>query len=168
MRRASRILSQPPMKTWLAGMNVFRDACAGCHGDPNRISQYGEGFYPRVPQFAIDPPRRPDWQLFWIAKNGVRYSAMSAWEGQWHKQCLTTGCGRWRHFSTASTPRLPRSMPSGTRSRRDRNGFIEGLNRIQASCGKRKGSPTQVVHRVGRLPQRLGLQLPESLDMTRL
>ena len=65
-------------------MNVFRDACAGCHGDPNGISQYGQGFYPRVPQFAIDPPRRPDWQLFWIVKNDVRYSGMSAWDGQWH------------------------------------------------------------------------------------
>ena len=60
----------------LAGMNVFRDACAGCHGDPNGISQYGQGFYPRVPQFAIDPPRRPDWQLF----------------GSSRTACVTPGC----------------------------------------------------------------------------
>ena len=80
----------------LAGMNVFRDACAGCHGDPNGISQYGQGFYPRVPQFAIDPPRRPDWQLFWIVKNGVRYSGMSAWDGQWHNDKAVSDDRMWK------------------------------------------------------------------------
>jgi mono/diheme cytochrome c family protein len=68
----------------LAGLKVFRDACAGCHGDPNDASDYGASFYPHVPQFAVNPPRLPDWQLFWIVKNGVRYSGMSAWDGQWH------------------------------------------------------------------------------------
>ena len=66
----------------LAGLNVFRDACAGCHGDPNSRSDYGASFYPRVPQFAFISPRLPDWQLFWIVKNGVRYSGMSACDGQ--------------------------------------------------------------------------------------
>jgi mono/diheme cytochrome c family protein len=54
--------------------------CAGCHGDASRRSQWGAtGFYQRVPQFAESPPRKPDWQMFWIVKNGVRYSGMRAW-----------------------------------------------------------------------------------------
>ena len=43
-------------------------------------SEWGrEDFYPRVPQFAVASPRKPEWQLFWIVKHGVRYSGMGAW-----------------------------------------------------------------------------------------
>jgi mono/diheme cytochrome c family protein len=67
----------------LAGMKVFLDDCAGCHGSYGRNSGWGsEDFYPRVPQFARTPPRKPDWQLFWIVKHGVRYSGMGAWDRQ--------------------------------------------------------------------------------------
>ena len=36
----------------------------------------------RVPQFAQNAPGRPDWQMFWIVKHGVRYSGMAAWDGE--------------------------------------------------------------------------------------
>src|SRR5712691_5281473 len=39
----------------LAGMKIFRDACAGCHGDPNGTSDYGASFYPHVPHFESYP-----------------------------------------------------------------------------------------------------------------
>jgi mono/diheme cytochrome c family protein len=70
----------------LAGLKIFQDGCSGCHGDPNATSDYGASFYPRVPQFAVHPPNKPDYQLFWIVKNGIRYSGMSAWDGQWGKE----------------------------------------------------------------------------------
>src|SRR5690349_6356723 len=45
----------------LAGMKLYRNNCAGCHGDAGRPSPWGSGgFYPRVPQFAQSPPRKPD------------------------------------------------------------------------------------------------------------
>jgi mono/diheme cytochrome c family protein len=75
----------PTDENLLAGMKIYRNACSGCHGDASQSSDYGASFYPNVPQFASDPPRNPDWQLFWIVRNGVRYSGMSAWEGQWGK-----------------------------------------------------------------------------------
>src|SRR2546422_6103653 len=37
--------------------------------------------YPRVPQFACTPPRKADWQLYWILTHGVRYSGLAAWGG---------------------------------------------------------------------------------------
>lgn len=86
----------PTNEKLLAGLAVFRDACSGCHGDPNGGSQYGASFYPRVPQFALNPPQNPDWQLFWIVKNGVRYSGMSAWEGQWHHDKATSDDRIWK------------------------------------------------------------------------
>ncbi|HVH68400.1 MAG TPA: cytochrome c [Gemmatimonadales bacterium] len=64
-------------------MKGYRDDCAGCHGDYGRPSSWGsEDFYPRVPQFALEPPRKPDWELYWIVKHGVRYSGMGAWDRQ--------------------------------------------------------------------------------------
>ena len=65
------------------GMHTYKDACGGCHGDPSSSSDYGASFYPRAPQFAKTPPHKPDWQLFWLVKYGVRYSGMSAWDRQW-------------------------------------------------------------------------------------
>ena len=67
----------------LAGLKVYRDACSGCHGGPLRPSEWGSSdFYPRVPQFARTPPRKPDWQLYWIVQHGVRYSGMAGWGNQ--------------------------------------------------------------------------------------
>ena len=66
-----------------AGMKIYRDACAGCHGDASKPSHWGSAsFYPRVPQFGFEPPTKPDWQLFWIVKHGIRYSGMAAWDGE--------------------------------------------------------------------------------------
>ena len=84
-RRAPRILNpiRATPEALLAGMKVYLDDCAGCHGSYGRDSGWGsEDFYPRVPQFARTPPRKPDWQLFWIVKRGVRYSGMGAWDRQ--------------------------------------------------------------------------------------
>ncbi len=80
----------------LAGMKTFKDACAGCHGEPSQASDYGASFYPNVPQFAKEPPRLPDWQLFWIVRNGVRYSGMSAWDGQWHHDQAVSDDHIWK------------------------------------------------------------------------
>src|SRR5205085_6438582 len=74
---------QSSSETLRAGMKFYQDNCAGCHGDAGKPSGWGTtSFYPRVPQFAKEPPDKPDWQLFWIVKNGIRYSGMGAWGGQ--------------------------------------------------------------------------------------
>jgi len=74
---------RPSPDVLLAGVKVYRDNCAGCHGGPSRPSEWGSAdFYPRVPQFARTPPRKPEWQLYWIVTRGVRYSGMAAWGGQ--------------------------------------------------------------------------------------
>lgn len=85
-RRAPKVANPIPAtdENLLAGMKIFKDGCAGCHGDPSGTSDYGASFYPNVPQFAKAPPRLPDYQLFWIIRNGVRYSGMSAFDRQWH------------------------------------------------------------------------------------
>lgn len=71
---------EPSDAELLAGMKLYRNNCSGCHGDAAHPSPWGtQGFYPRVPQFAQSPPRKPDWQLLWIVRHGIRYSGMGAW-----------------------------------------------------------------------------------------
>jgi mono/diheme cytochrome c family protein len=86
----------PTDENLLAGMKTFKDGCAGCHGQPSASSDYGASFYPNVPQFAKDPPRLPDWQLFWIVRNGVRYSGMSAFDKQWHHDQAVSDDHIWK------------------------------------------------------------------------
>ena len=86
-RRAPHLANPvaPTDENLLAGLKVYRSACSGCHGDAANKEDWGDSFYPNVPQFSKEPPTEPDWQLFWIVRNGVRYSGMSAWAGQWGK-----------------------------------------------------------------------------------
>jgi mono/diheme cytochrome c family protein len=67
----------------IAGMEIYRDNCAGCHGGARGPSAWGSnGFYPRVPQFwqqhheHITPA-----EAFVAVRDGIRYSGMGAWRG---------------------------------------------------------------------------------------
>ena len=63
-----------------AGMKIYRNNCAGCHGDSDRKpSQFGLGFFPPVPQFPLEPTRRSQAQAFYVVKNGIRRTGMTAW-----------------------------------------------------------------------------------------
>jgi mono/diheme cytochrome c family protein len=71
---------RPTQENLLAGMKVFHEACDGCHGTANTRSTWGTtDFYPRVPQFGFEPPPLPDWQIFRVAKNGIRYTGMAGY-----------------------------------------------------------------------------------------
>lgn len=88
-RRAPHLTNPiaPTEENLMAGMKLFKGDCAGCHGDPNNgAKRETEAFlYPSPPVFALHPPRKPDYQLFWIIKGGVRYSGMFKWEGEFGK-----------------------------------------------------------------------------------
>jgi len=79
-RRANPIA--PTDAELLTGLKLYRNNCAGCHGDGNAASAWGAQFYPPVPQFGSRPPGKPDWQIHWIVENGLRYSGMGGWKGQ--------------------------------------------------------------------------------------
>src|SRR5215469_15894993 len=74
-----------------SGLKIYRDHCAGCHGDSGKPSHWGTtGFYPRVPQFDLEPPLKPESQMFWIIKQGVRYTGMGAWDGEMSDENIWT------------------------------------------------------------------------------
>ncbi|MBL6750840.1 MAG: cytochrome c [Nevskia sp.] len=69
--------------TLAAGMKVYHDNCAGCHGEPGKPSHWGTAnLYPAAPQFSDHPSSLSTAQMFLIIKYGVRYSAMGGWDGE--------------------------------------------------------------------------------------
>ena len=102
-RQAPEIKSPVPADTptILAGMKIYRDDCAGCHGLARRKSLYGLAAYPRVPQFGAQPPKLKDYQAYWVIKNGIRYSAMAGFHGQ------TSETDMWRAAEFVSHLRDP-------------------------------------------------------------
>jgi hypothetical protein len=67
----------------MAGVKLFKNDCAGCHGTPNSAREIETNviLYASAHQFVLLPPDNPDSQLFWIVSGGVRYSGMFAWGG---------------------------------------------------------------------------------------
>jgi mono/diheme cytochrome c family protein len=65
----------------IRGMKVYRDDCAGCHGDRGKTSRWGrENFYPPAPGLARHAMDDPVPNIFAIIKYGVRYTGMAGWK----------------------------------------------------------------------------------------
>ena len=83
--RSARDLAAPigdDSQTLLAGLKIYRNNCAGCHGDFEAPSHWGtKNFYPRVPQFAEHAPHLSVPEMYLVIKQGIRYSGMGAWDG---------------------------------------------------------------------------------------
>jgi mono/diheme cytochrome c family protein len=68
----------------LAGVRVYRDDCAVCHGTPHQpATAVSKGMYPRPPQlFQLDEmvTDDPAGVTFWKAKYGIRLSGMPGFQ----------------------------------------------------------------------------------------
>lgn len=65
----------------LAGAKIYIQACAKCHGQLDQASGGAKGFYPHPPHLL--PPDTgvtddPVGTTHWVVKNGIRFSAMPA------------------------------------------------------------------------------------------
>src|SRR5208282_2936252 len=70
----------------LAGARLYRDTCAGCHGDPaNMDTQLGNSFNPPAPQFSMDAPDMPENENFYIIRHGIRWTGMPAWSKKFNE-----------------------------------------------------------------------------------
>ncbi len=65
------------------GMKIYREDCAGCHGDHGKPSAWGRNnFYPPTPQLAERGVHDPVPNIFVVVKYGVRYTGMAGWQDQ--------------------------------------------------------------------------------------
>lgn len=82
IRRLAPRVQNPVVATddnLVAGMKIFQNNCAGCHGDIHQPhGAFGDSLYPRAPQFVEDAPDMPEYQNFYIIQHGIRLSGMPA------------------------------------------------------------------------------------------
>ncbi len=59
----------------------FADHCATCHAnDGSGQTPIGKNVYPKVPDLRLaDTQSMSDGEIFWIIRNGIRFTAMPAW-----------------------------------------------------------------------------------------
>ena len=72
----------PPTGENLAeGRAHFADHCAVCHGNDGRgETEMGKGLYPKAPNMRDpDTQEMSDGEIFYVIKNGVRFTGMPAW-----------------------------------------------------------------------------------------
>jgi cytochrome c553 len=74
-------LDRPDLVTLGAGH--FHNGCAFCHGAPGvSISPIAQSMLPPPPDLKTDMRDWRDRELFWIVKNGIKYTGMPAWAAQ--------------------------------------------------------------------------------------
>jgi thiosulfate dehydrogenase len=82
VRRHASQLQNPVAPTddnLVAGMKIYQNHCAGCHGDIHQPhAAFGNSLYPQAPQFLEDAPDMPEYQNFYIIQHGIRLSGMPA------------------------------------------------------------------------------------------
>jgi mono/diheme cytochrome c family protein len=62
-----------------SGFRLFRQECAMCHTPPGRPATImAKGLNPQAPPLA-DLVDMTDAELFWVTKNGIRFTGMPAW-----------------------------------------------------------------------------------------
>ena len=82
-RHAPRVNNPVPPtdENLIEGLKIYTMNCAVCHGGIDRQpSGLEKSFYPPAPNLILHPPDDPEWHLFYVIHNGVRYSGMPAWD----------------------------------------------------------------------------------------
>jgi len=71
----------PTDENLIDALKIYTMNCAGCHGGIDRKPvELGRSFYPPAPNFILHPPDDPEWHIYYVIHNGVRYTGMPAWD----------------------------------------------------------------------------------------
>jgi len=83
VRRHARGIEAPPLggaQQVENGFRFFRDQCAMCHTPPGaEPTMMSEGLNPYAPPLVGLVRDMSDAELFWVTKNGIRFTGMPAW-----------------------------------------------------------------------------------------
>ncbi len=62
------------------GFRIYRQECTMCHTPIGRTPRpMAVGFNPQAPGFGADSDNMTAAELFWVTKNGIRFTGMPAW-----------------------------------------------------------------------------------------
>jgi mono/diheme cytochrome c family protein len=147
----------PPTEENLAdGRAHFADHCASCHGNDGRgETEIGQGLYPKSPNMREhDTQKLSDGELFYIIKNGVRFTGMPAWgEADGHADDEDN----WKlvHFIRHLPKQTPQEIqemeklnPKGhhDEGKGDEEKFLQGED-LPAASGPASPSPSTPTHK---------------------
>ena len=83
VRRHARGIEVPPLggaRQVEEGFRFFREQCAMCHTPPGvEPTMMSQGFNPEAPPLAGLVSDMSDAELFWVTKNGIRFTGMPSW-----------------------------------------------------------------------------------------
>lgn len=69
------------------GFRIFREQCAMCHTPPGQqVTMMSKGLNPEAPPLAELVSDMTDAELFWVTKNGIRFTGMPAWASSHNDQ----------------------------------------------------------------------------------
>ena len=133
---------QPTDGNLIAGMKTYQMMCSGCHGDVLHPHEgFGDGFYPRAPQFMEDAADMPENQNFYIIQHGVRLSGMPSW-----KQSLTDA-QTWQVVTFLShMDKLPPQVSAAWKAAAASAGSAGGESSPDTSKGKDKKGMEMPAH----------------------
>jgi mono/diheme cytochrome c family protein len=91
-----------------AGRNAFIGSCATCHGAAgDGRGAFGQGTYPPATDLrAHDTQEKSDGQVFWIIKNGLSFTGMPAFGGQYSDQDIWSMVSYIRSLGTGQAAAL--------------------------------------------------------------
>jgi mono/diheme cytochrome c family protein len=79
----ARGISAPPLSDPAmiqAGFRGYDRKCVGCHGAPGvKHGDIAEGLWPEAPDLSETAGEWTSAQLYWITKNGLKFTSMPAW-----------------------------------------------------------------------------------------
>jgi mono/diheme cytochrome c family protein len=119
-RHAPRLTNPVPPtdENLISGLKIYAMNCALCHGDLDRQpSVLAASFYPPPPNLVLHPPDDAEWHLYFLSRNGVRYTGMPAWDKALTDQDM------WK--VTAFLSRMSKLPPAVQEYWKNTNGGIE-------------------------------------------
>jgi mono/diheme cytochrome c family protein len=99
-----------------SGFRLYRQECAMCHTPPGRqATMMAKGLNPKAPALA-DLIDMTDAEVFWVIKNGIRFTGMPAWVSSENDQKIWDVVAFLRtspKMKAADYDALDRRVPSG-------------------------------------------------------
>lgn len=87
------------------GYRHYHEMCVGCHGAPGvAAGEIAKGLFPEAPDLSESASDWTPEELYWITKNGLKFTAMPAWGPTHDEKAL------WA--MTAFVAQLPKMTPS--------------------------------------------------------
>lgn len=149
----------PPTEANLAdGRAHFADHCAVCHGNDGRgETEMGKGLYPKAPNMRDhDTQEMTDGEIFYIIKNGVRFTGMPAWgeaeghaddEDNWKLVHFIRHLPQQTHQEIEEMEKLnPKGHEHGEMSEEEEGKFLQGED-VPAAGAPASPSPTTPTHK---------------------